>query len=173
MFSGHQNSSFYVKSYVSPDGRYLLSGSSCGNAFIWQVRKKVILFSCVYYAIFTTPRLFTCIFSHFMDLGCHGHFSSLLCANPTPTPCSYFICEPPSLSLQIDRPEVAPLMLTGRTKEVTAVAWCPSDMTKIATCSDDSDLRLWRVAHGKKGPGEIIGRCQQYMGYGKDACMYF
>ena len=77
------------------------------------------------------------------------------------------------LSTQIDRPEIAPLMLTGHTKEVTAVAWCPSDMTKIATCSDDSDLRLWRVAHGKKGPGEIIGRCQQYTGYGKDACMYF
>jgi WD40 repeat protein len=60
-------------------------------------------------------------------------------------------------------------MLTGHTKEVTAVAWCPSDMTKIATCSDDSDLRLWRVAHEKKAPGEITGRCQQYMGNGKDA----
>ena len=77
-----------------------------------------------------------------------------------------------SLSLQIDRPEVAPLMLTGHTKEVTAVAWCPSDMTKIATCSDDSDLRLWRVAHGKKAPGEITGRCQQYTGNGKYVCMY-
>ena len=71
--------------------------------------------------------------------------------------------------MQIDRPEVAPLMLTGHTKEVTAVAWCPSDMTKIATCSDDSDLRLWKVAHaGKKALGEITGRCQQYMGSGKD-----
>ena len=40
VFSGHQNSSFYVKSCVSPDGCYLLSGSSCGNAFIWQVGKK-------------------------------------------------------------------------------------------------------------------------------------
>ena len=74
----------------------------------------------------------------------------------------------PSLSLQIDRPEVAPLILTGHTKEVTAVAWCPSDMTKIATCSDDSDLRLWRVAHGKKAPGEIIDRYRQYTGNGKD-----
>ena len=48
------------------------------------------------------------------------------------------------------------------------MAWCPSDITKIATCSDDSDLRLWRVGHGKKAPGEITGRCQQYTGNGKD-----
>ena len=86
------------------------------------------------------------------------------------------ISQTPSLSLQIDCPEVAPLMLTGHTKEVTAVAWCPSDMTKIATCSDDSHLRLWRVAHGKKAPGEITGKCQQYMGNGKDVmylqCVY-
>ena len=37
VFSGYQNSSFYVKSCVSSDGRYLLSGSSFGNALIWQV----------------------------------------------------------------------------------------------------------------------------------------
>ena len=62
-------------------------------------------------------------------------------------------------------------MLMGHTKEVTAVAWCPLDMTKIVTCSDDCDLRLWRVAHGKKAPGEITGRCQQYVGNGKDVCV--
>ena len=62
-------------------------------------------------------------------------------------------------------------MLAGHTKEVTAVAWCPLDMTKIVTCSDDCDLRLWRVVHGKKTLGEITGRCQQYVGNSKSVCI--
>uniref|UniRef100_A0A4W3IGX8 Uncharacterized protein n=1 Tax=Callorhinchus milii TaxID=7868 RepID=A0A4W3IGX8_CALMI len=36
-FSGHQNSTFYVKSSLSPDGQFLLSGSSDNNAYIWKV----------------------------------------------------------------------------------------------------------------------------------------
>lgn len=38
VFSGHRNSSFYVKSSVSPDDQYLASGSSDGHAYIWKVR---------------------------------------------------------------------------------------------------------------------------------------
>ena len=37
VFHGHVNSTFYVKTVLSPDDRYLLSGSSDGNAYIWQV----------------------------------------------------------------------------------------------------------------------------------------
>lgn len=37
-FSGHKNSMFYVKTCLSGDGQYLLSGSNCGFAYIWQVR---------------------------------------------------------------------------------------------------------------------------------------
>ena len=59
-------------------------------------------------------------------------------------------------------------MLTGHTREVTAVAWCPTDLSKMVTCSDDNDLRLWRVNRGKKAPGEITGRSQPYVGKGKD-----
>ena len=62
-------------------------------------------------------------------------------------------------------------MLTGHTKEVTAVAWCPTDLSKIATCSDDNDLRLWRVNRGKMAPGEITGKSQPYVGNGKDMCV--
>ncbi|KAM5163191.1 denticleless protein homolog [Mantella aurantiaca] len=37
VFGGHLNSSFYVKSSLSPDGQFLLSGSSDHSAYIWQV----------------------------------------------------------------------------------------------------------------------------------------
>ncbi|XP_033124841.1 denticleless protein homolog [Anneissia japonica] len=36
-YKGHQNSTFYVKSCLSADGNYLLSGSSDNNAYIWKV----------------------------------------------------------------------------------------------------------------------------------------
>lgn len=36
-YSGHVNSTFYVKSLLSPDDQYLLSGSSDSNAYIWKV----------------------------------------------------------------------------------------------------------------------------------------
>ncbi|XP_069810339.1 denticleless protein homolog [Dendropsophus ebraccatus] len=39
VFSGHHNSTFYIKSSLSPDGQFLLSGSSDHNAYIWQVSK--------------------------------------------------------------------------------------------------------------------------------------
>ncbi|CAJ0968090.1 unnamed protein product [Ranitomeya imitator] len=36
VFSGHHNSTFYTKSSLSPDGQFLLSGSSDHSAYIWQ-----------------------------------------------------------------------------------------------------------------------------------------
>ncbi|XP_072265937.1 denticleless protein homolog [Pyxicephalus adspersus] len=81
VFSGHLNSTFYIKSSLSPDGQFLLSGSSDHNAYIWQV------------------------------------------ANPL----------------------APPMMLQGHSQEVTSVTWCPSGFTKIATCSDDNTVRIWRL----------------------------
>ncbi|KAM4041158.1 denticleless protein homolog [Anomaloglossus baeobatrachus] len=37
VFTGHHNSTFYTKSSLSPDGQFLLSGSSDHSAYIWQV----------------------------------------------------------------------------------------------------------------------------------------
>ncbi|XP_044146215.1 denticleless protein homolog [Bufo gargarizans] len=37
VFGGHHNSTFYIKSSLSPDGQFLLSGSSDHSAYIWQV----------------------------------------------------------------------------------------------------------------------------------------
>ncbi|NXJ60382.1 DTL protein, partial [Rostratula benghalensis] len=81
VFSGHQNSTFYVKSSTSPDDQFLVSGSSDCNAYIWKVSE----------------------------------------------------------------PSVPPRILVGHSQEVTSIAWCPSDFTKIATCSDDNTVRIWRL----------------------------
>ncbi|XP_010132108.1 PREDICTED: denticleless protein homolog [Buceros rhinoceros silvestris] len=81
VFSGHQNSTFYVKSSTSPDDQFLVSGSSDCNAYIWKVSE----------------------------------------------------------------PSLPPRILLGHSQEVTSIAWCPSDFTKIATCSDDNTVRIWRL----------------------------
>lgn len=33
--------------------------------------------------------------------------------------------------------------------EVTAVAWCPNDITRLVTCSDECVVRLWNMSYGK------------------------
>lgn len=37
-YTGHQNSTFYVKASLSQDGTYLISGSSDENAYIWNTK---------------------------------------------------------------------------------------------------------------------------------------
>ncbi|NWI32602.1 DTL protein, partial [Sula dactylatra] len=81
VFSGHQNSTFYIKSSTSPDDQFLVSGSSDCNAYIWKVSE----------------------------------------------------------------PSLPPRILLGHSQEVTSIAWCPSDFTKIATCSDDNTVKIWRL----------------------------
>lgn len=83
VFSGHQNSTFYIKSSISPEDQFLVSGSSDCNAYIWKVSE----------------------------------------------------------------PSLPPRILVGHSQEVTSIAWCPSDFTKIATCSDDNTVRIWRLQH--------------------------
>ncbi|XP_068964860.1 denticleless protein homolog isoform X2 [Petaurus breviceps papuanus] len=87
IFSGHQNSTFYVKSSISPDDQFLISGSSDESAYIWK----------------------------------------------------------------ISEPWCPPTLLLGHSQEVTSVSWCPADFTKIATCSDDNTMKVWRL---KRGPEE-------------------
>ncbi|CAL1357051.1 unnamed protein product [Linum trigynum] len=38
-FTGCQIESFFVKSVISPDASSILSGSSTGNAYVWQVER--------------------------------------------------------------------------------------------------------------------------------------
>lgn len=99
VFSGHQNSSFYVKSTISPDDQFLASGSSDNHLYIWK----------------------------------------------------------------ISDPQHPPMMLQGHNEEVTSVAWCPTDFTKIASCSDDHTIRIWRLhretdgAHSSVGEANLVG----------------
>ncbi|KAG9129285.1 hypothetical protein Leryth_015667 [Lithospermum erythrorhizon] len=80
-FSGCSIESFFVKSAISPDAAHILSGSSDGNAYVWQVQK----------------------------------------------------------------PNADPIVLKSHDGEVTAVDWCPSDIGKVATSSDDFTVRLWNI----------------------------
>ncbi|CAN6861703.1 unnamed protein product, partial [Brassica oleracea] len=41
-FSGCRIDSFFVRTMISSDGEYILSGSSDGNAYIWQVNKPQV-----------------------------------------------------------------------------------------------------------------------------------
>ncbi|XP_062911890.1 denticleless protein homolog [Mobula hypostoma] len=46
---------------------------------------------------------------------------------------------------KVSDPLYPPTVLQGHTQEVTSVSWCPSDFSKIATCSDDNTVRIWRL----------------------------
>ncbi|KAJ8269858.1 hypothetical protein GJAV_G00107610 [Gymnothorax javanicus] len=94
VFTGCKNSSFYVKSCLSPDDQFLVSGSSDHHAYIWKVSD----------------------------------------------------------------PKSTPMMLQGHSQEVTSVAWCPTDFTKIATCSDDNTVRIWRLDRGADGMMSSLGQ---------------
>ncbi|XP_069786486.1 denticleless protein homolog [Narcine bancroftii] len=98
-FSGHQNSTFYIKASLSPDDQFLISGSTDHNAYIWKVSD----------------------------------------------------------------PLHPPTMLQGHSQEVTSVSWCSSDFSKIATCSDDNTVRIWRLNRKMHVTGsELVGSaCQK------------
>ncbi|KAF7666042.1 hypothetical protein LDENG_00119970 [Lucifuga dentata] len=93
VFSGHLNSSFYIKSAISPDDQFLASGSSDHHAYIWK----------------------------------------------------------------ISDPTHPPVMLQGHRQEVTSLAWCPTDFTKIASSSDDNTVRIWRLDRGTDGEKSSVG----------------
>ncbi|XP_055610040.1 protein lethal(2)denticleless [Uranotaenia lowii] len=39
-YGGFKNGTFYIKSYLSPDGKYLISGSSDEKSYIWNVKSS-------------------------------------------------------------------------------------------------------------------------------------
>ena len=51
----------------------------------------------------------------------------------------------PRGGVQVGAPYMRPLVLAGHDREVTAVAWCPSDPHRIATCGDDATVKLWNL----------------------------
>jgi hypothetical protein len=99
-FSGHVNNSFYVKSSFSPDDRYIVSGSSDYDVYIWDVK----------------------------------------------------------------HPLLAPLRLKGHIGEVSDVEWCPTDLSKLASSSDDTTVRIWKMGQhphndaAENYPDDYFGR---------------
>nr|CAD1832533.1 unnamed protein product [Ananas comosus var. bracteatus] len=60
-------------------------------------------------------------------------------------PVLYHFAHQENLSLQVEKPEEDPVILTGHEGEVTAVDWFTSEVGKIATCSDDFTVRVWNI----------------------------
>nr|CAB3240075.1 denticleless protein homolog [Phallusia mammillata] len=46
-------------------------------------------------------------------------------------------------------------------QQVTSVAWCPADLARIATCSDDAALRIWNVPFKKSSNNKRDGFCRK------------
>ncbi|KAL2500079.1 Transducin/WD40 repeat-like superfamily protein [Abeliophyllum distichum] len=46
---------------------------------------------------------------------------------------------------QVSKPHMDPITLKSHDGEVTAVDWCPSEIGKLATCSDDFTVRFWNI----------------------------
>ncbi|XP_063958140.1 denticleless protein homolog isoform X2 [Lytechinus pictus] len=69
---------------------------------------------------------------------------------------------------KIGEPESPSVILEGHDAEVTSVTWCPTDFTKVVTCSDDNTMRIWKMSTGEKvdddGINRVIGwakRCKR------------
>lgn len=97
VYRGHFNTSFYIRSALSPGNKFLISGSDDNRSYIWKVDGKQ---------------------------------------------------EQPELRL-----------VSEGMSEVTAVAWCPYDFTKLVTCSDECVVRLWRLPYGdnSEAPSDVDG----------------
>ncbi|XP_078675321.1 denticleless protein homolog [Branchiostoma floridae x Branchiostoma belcheri] len=65
---------------------------------------------------------------------------------------------------KVNDPEACPWKLTGHSGEVTAVAWCQDDFTKLITCSDDNTMRVWRhqpPTDKERDPNDVVGDVQR------------
>ncbi|XP_078701769.1 denticleless protein homolog [Branchiostoma floridae x Branchiostoma belcheri] len=65
---------------------------------------------------------------------------------------------------KVNDPEACPWKLTGHRKEVTAVAWCQDDFTKLITCSNDDTMRVWRhqpLTDKERDPDDVVGDVQR------------
>lgn len=114
VFGGHLNSSFDVKSTVSPDNQFLASGSSDHHAYIWKV-------SCHFYL--TNP---VKTFEKQTDRRwlTNQHALTILSMHLL---VSYQLI----FRFQIADPKQPPMMLQGHRQQVTSIAWCPTDFTKV------------------------------------------
>ena len=50
------------------------------------------------------------------------------------------------------------MVLRGHAREVTGVAWCPTDPLQLATCGDDASVRVWALARRQLSHSPQAGR---------------
>ncbi|XP_789660.4 denticleless protein homolog [Strongylocentrotus purpuratus] len=66
---------------------------------------------------------------------------------------------------KIGEPESPSVTLEGHGAEVTSVTWCPTDFTKVVTCSDDNTMRIWKMSTGQvthvDGVNRVVGRARR------------
>ena len=55
---------------------------------------------------------------------------------------------------RVDRPAAPPTALRGHEGEVTAVDWCPTDFTRLASCADDDTARVWSIDRREREDAE-------------------
>ncbi|KAJ8309036.1 hypothetical protein KUTeg_013910 [Tegillarca granosa] len=128
-YKGHQNNTFYIKSSISPDDQFLLSGSSDELAYIWEVslfcnKKSLGLIPLDFYFAATLNNL------------------SLIIDKPNKSP----------IILKGHRAEVSDVAWSNY--DLTKYYKC-----KIATLSDDNTMRIWKLNRrlSEPNPGEVTG----------------
>jgi len=55
------------------------------------------------------------------------------------------LSKPSRAAPQVDRPRAKPVTLVGHAREVTAVAWAPTEPFQVVTCGDDASVRVWAL----------------------------
>lgn len=124
MYSGHVNSSFYVKSTFSPDGRFIMSGSTDNDVYVWDVANPLI-----------------------PPLRLKGHTGVRVCAIVRAclrecVKASVCLCLCLCVGVYMYVNLFTYLYKTG---EVSDVAWSATEFWKLASSSDDTTVRLWTI----------------------------
>eukprot|EP00854_Cymbomonas_tetramitiformis_P004020 gene4020-4988_t len=69
---------------------------------------------------------------------------------------------------QVDRPDLEPYTLQGHEGEVSGVDWCGQDFGTIATCGDDSTVRVWQMSDAHRGSRAVLPRAASISGTSAD-----
>ena len=96
----------------------------------------------------------------------NGHISDNFYVKSSFSPDDRFIvsgsCDADVYIWDVKHPLLAPLCLKGHSREATDVKWCPTDLSTLASCSDDTTVRVWK-----------LNQCRHHYESENDADAYF